>query len=56
MELYVVFSVVERENAQALLDIHNELQLSVVLSNLGQGTATTEQLLRMIQSIPSMKK
>lgn len=45
MELYVVFSVVERENAQALLDIHNELQLSVVLSNLGQGTATTEQLL-----------
>lgn len=45
MELYIVFSVVERENAQALLDIHNELQLSVVLSNLGQGTATTEQLL-----------
>lgn len=45
MELYVVVSVVDRDRAQALLELHNELQLSVVLSHLGQGTATSEHLL-----------
>ncbi len=45
MELYVVVSVVDRDRAQTLLELHNELQLSVVLSHLGQGTATSEHLL-----------
>lgn len=45
MELYVVFSVVDKDRARALLEIHNELQLSVVLSHMGQGTATSEHLL-----------
>ncbi len=45
MELYYVMSIVDRRNAQAMLDIHRELQLSIVLENLGSGTATSEHLL-----------
>lgn len=45
MELYYVLSIVDREKAQAMLDIHQGLQLSLVLTNLGKGTATSEHLL-----------
>lgn len=45
MELYYVLSIVDREKAQAMLDIHRGLQLSLVLTNLGKGTATSEHLL-----------
>lgn len=45
MELYCVMSIVDRHKAQAMLGIHSELQLSVVLENFGRGTATSEHLL-----------
>lgn len=45
MELYYVLSIVDREKAQAMLDIHQGLQLSLALTNLGEGTATSEHLL-----------
>ena len=45
MELYYVMSIVDRRQADAMLGIHKELQLSVVLENLGHGTATSEHLL-----------
>ena len=44
MELYYVLSIVDRSRAKELLDIHNELQLSLVLTKLGRGTAKTEHL------------
>lgn len=44
MELYYVLSVVDRNRAKEMLDIHQNLQLSVVLLNLGKGTATSEHL------------
>lgn len=44
MELYYVLSVVDRNRAKEMLDIHQNLQLSVVLTNLGKGTATSEHL------------
>ncbi len=45
MELYYVMSIVDRRQAEAMLTVHKELQLSVVLENLGYGTATSEHLL-----------
>lgn len=44
MELYYVLSVIDRNRAKEMLDIHQNLQLSVVLTNLGKGTATSEHL------------
>lgn len=45
LELYYVMSIVDRRQADAMLNIHKELPLSVVLENLGYGTATSEHLL-----------
>lgn len=45
MELYYVMSIVDRNKADAMLKIHDDLKLSVVLANLGKGTATSEHLL-----------
>ena len=45
MELYYVLSIVDRNRARAMLDIHQSLQLSLALTNLGKGTATSEHLL-----------
>lgn len=45
MDLYVVFSIVDRCNAEKILKLHTELGLSVVYSNLGEGTATSQHLL-----------
>ncbi len=44
MELYYVLGIVERSRAEELQDICNELKLSLVLTNLGKGTATSEYL------------
>lgn len=44
MELYFVLSIVDRKDVKKLLSIHHELQLSLVLSHLGIGTATSEHL------------
>ncbi len=44
MELYYVFSIVDRNRADEMLQIHSELQLSLVLTKLGKGTATSEHL------------
>ena len=44
MELYYVLGVVDRSRAEELQKICLELQLSVVLTNLGKGTATSEHL------------
>lgn len=45
LELYYVMSIVDRRQADAMLNIHRGLQLAVVLENLGYGTATSEHLL-----------
>lgn len=44
MELYFVVSILNRRNAPKMLAIHESLNLSVVLSSLGKGTATSEHL------------
>lgn len=44
MELYYVLSIVDRKKAARLLELHGQLRLSVVLTALGKGTATSEQL------------
>ncbi len=44
MELYYVITITDRAKASAMLDIHHELSFSIVLTNLGKGTATTENL------------
>ncbi len=44
MELYYVLGIVDRSRAGELQDICLDLQLSVVLTNLGRGTATSEHL------------
>ena len=44
MELYYVITITDRAKASAMLDIHHELSFSMVLTNLGKGTATTENL------------
>lgn len=44
MELYFVVSILNRKHASKMLAIHENLNLSVVLSALGKGTATSEHL------------
>ena len=44
MELYYMIGITDRKRVQQLLDICKELQFSMVLTKLGRGTATTEQL------------
>lgn len=44
MELYYVLGIVDRDRTEELHKICRELQLSVVLTNLGRGTATSEHL------------
>ena len=45
MELYYVMSIVDRHKAGAMAAIHDELIFSMVMENLGVGTATSEHLL-----------
>lgn len=45
MELYYVITVVDRDKAEKMIHIHEELKLSLLLTNLGYGTATSEHLL-----------
>ena len=45
MELYYVVTIIDREKVKTLIDIYEELGVSVVLENLGNGTATNEHLL-----------
>lgn len=45
MDLYVVFSIIDRDKAEKMLKIHEELGINVILSNLGEGTATSAHLL-----------
>ncbi|MDE7253858.1 MAG: P-II family nitrogen regulator [Acetatifactor sp.] len=44
MELYYVLGIVDRSRAEELQKLCLELQLSVVLTNFGRGTATSEHL------------
>ena len=44
MELYYLMSVVNRKQAVAMQDIYRKQHLSVVLTNYGRGTATSEHL------------
>ncbi|MBQ1184020.1 MAG: P-II family nitrogen regulator [Clostridia bacterium] len=45
MELYLVMSIVDRKKADKMAEIFEALKFSVVLENLGVGTATSEHLL-----------
>lgn len=45
MELYYVLAIIDRSRVSELQDICDELELSVVLTKLGKGTATSEHLL-----------
>lgn len=45
MELYYVLCIIDRNRAGEFQEICNDLQLSVILTNLGKGTATSEHLL-----------
>lgn len=44
MELYYVISITDRERAEDMIALHRDLKLSLVLTNLGNGTATSENL------------
>lgn len=44
MELYYVLGIVDRDKAGELQEICRELQLSVILTKFGKGTATQEHL------------
>ena len=44
MELFLALSIVDRQNADVLLEICHELNVSFVLTALGSGTATSEHL------------
>lgn len=44
MELYYVIAIVDRNRAESFQDICRGLNLSVILTNLGKGTATSEYL------------
>lgn len=44
MELYYVLSILDRNRAPAMMEVHKSLQLSVAFTRLGAGTATSEQL------------
>ncbi len=45
MELYLVMSIVDRKKEDKMAEIFKELNFTVVLENLGVGTATSEHLL-----------
>ena len=45
MELYYILAIIDRSRVKELQDICDELKLSVVLTKLGKGTATSEHLL-----------
>lgn len=45
MELYTVFSIVDRDRAELMTKLYRELEISFAWSNLGEGTATSEHLL-----------
>lgn len=45
MELYLMLSIVDRKNAEVMTDLLQASEISVVWSNLGEGTATSEHLL-----------
>ena len=45
MELYAVFSVLDRSRAELMTRLYEDLKLSVTWSSLGEGTATSEHLL-----------
>ncbi len=44
MELYYVISVLDRDRSEQLIELHRRLNISVVLSGIGRGTATTALL------------
>ena len=44
MELYCIISITDRNAAADVLGICRDLGLSFTLTNLGRGTATSEQL------------
>lgn len=44
MELYYVICITDRKNSDDIMKICTELQLPLVLTNLGRGTATNEHL------------
>lgn len=44
MELYYVLGIVDRNRAENLQNLCRELKLSVVVTNFGKGTATSEHL------------
>lgn len=44
MELYYVLGIVDRNRAEDLQNLCRELKLSVVVTNFGKGTATSEHL------------
>ena len=44
MELYYVITVIDREKTKQMLEIHEEIGLKLVLTNMAKGTATEEQL------------
>ncbi len=44
MQVYFVLEIIERKDAAKLLAMHKEMNLSLVLANLGRGTATYEHL------------
>lgn len=45
MDLYVVFSIIDRNKAEKMIKLHEELSINLLLSNLGEGTATSAHLL-----------
>lgn len=45
MKLYYVMSIVDRNKGDEMLSLYNKLNFSLILANLGKGTATTEHLL-----------
>ncbi|MDD4688813.1 MAG: P-II family nitrogen regulator [Eubacteriales bacterium] len=44
MELFYVLTILDRARADMLIDIYKELNLSLIMANLGNGTATSEHL------------
>lgn len=44
MELYMTLSIVDRERAEELIELHRSLSMTLILQNLGFGTATREHL------------
>ena len=45
MDLYYVMTIVDRNKAEQMISLHNDLNLTAVYETLGYGTATSEHLL-----------